>query len=313
MNDLAPIVLFVYNRPWHTRQTLEALIKNDLAAQSTLYIYSDGPKADATEEQKAKIAEVRKLLREKKWCKEVHLIEAEKNKGIDESIIGGITEMFTKTEKLIIMEDDIVTSPSFLTYMNDALRTYENDERVMHISGYMFPVKAKLPETFFYNSASVWGWGTWKRAWKNLTTDLAYIWKIINDSGRIGEFTLSYTNGLDVLFKAVFEGRTNPSWDFKWHGSVFIQKGFCLHPGMSLVRNIGHDSSGVHCKESWNSKIYHNQKIVKRIKVKLVPVIESSEARNAIEGFNKRLSESPLIHKVKHKIKRIVGKLIAES
>src|SRR5438045_2537788 len=116
MTDLAPIVLFVYNRPKHTRQTLEALIKNDLADKSTLFIYADGAKKNASEEQVSRIAEVRKLLREKQWCNQVHIIEAEKNKGLTNSIVEGITSIVNKYGRLIVLEDDIDVSLGFLKY-----------------------------------------------------------------------------------------------------------------------------------------------------------------------------------------------------
>ena len=166
MTNLSPIVLFVYNRPWHTRQTLETLSKNILADQSKLYIYADGPKENATDEQLRKINDVRKLIREKNWCREVEIIEREKNIGIENSTITGVTEIVNKFGKIIVVEDDIVTSVGFLKYMNEALDLYEKYEKVMYISGYMFPVKAKLPETFFLPITSYWGWGTWARAWK---------------------------------------------------------------------------------------------------------------------------------------------------
>jgi len=117
--QLAPIVLFCYNRPWHVEQTLEALSKNELADQSILYIYCDGPKPDATEEQIAKIAEVRQVIRKKQWCKEIHIIENDKNKGLGTSIIDGVSEIIKIYKKVIVLEDDLLTSPFFLDYMNN--------------------------------------------------------------------------------------------------------------------------------------------------------------------------------------------------
>ena len=146
---LAPIVLFVYNRPWHTEQTLNALMQNELADQSVLYIYADGPKENATEEQLKKIEEVRHVIRTKKWCKEVHIIESEKNKGLADSIINGVTEIVNKYGKVIVLEDDIVTSKGFLKYMNEALELYKEEDKVYHISGYMFPVKGNCLKPFF--------------------------------------------------------------------------------------------------------------------------------------------------------------------
>ena len=169
-HNLAPIVLFVYNRPWHTEQTLEALSANKEVQESILYIYADGPKENTTSEELEKIAQVRKVLRNKQWCKEVKIIESVNNKGLADSIIEGVTTVVNNHGKVIVLEDDIVVSTGFLKYMNDALNLYENEEKVMHISGYMFPVKERLPETFFYKQASCWGWATWANRWEELKT-----------------------------------------------------------------------------------------------------------------------------------------------
>ena len=112
--NLAPIVLFVYNRPKHTRQTLEALAQNELASESVLYIYADGPKENANEEVISLISETREVVKSKKWCKEVQIIESNINKGLAESVILGITEVINKHEKVIVLEDDLIISPYFL-------------------------------------------------------------------------------------------------------------------------------------------------------------------------------------------------------
>ena len=148
-NYLAPIVLFVYDRPWHTNQMLDSLAANKLADQSVLYIYSDGPKENSTIEQLKRINDVRELIRERKWCKEVNIVESKKNKGLANSIVDGVTEIVNRYGKIIVLEDDLVLSKGFLKYMNDSLSFYQNNNEVMHISGYMEPVNSNLPETFF--------------------------------------------------------------------------------------------------------------------------------------------------------------------
>src|SRR5687767_6286773 len=106
-NSLAPIVLFVYNRPWHTLKTLEALSKNFLADQSKLYVYADGEKDDASDSSKHRIKEVRQLIREKKWCAEVEIIEHQRNLGLADSVTKGVTEILDKHGRIIVLEDDI--------------------------------------------------------------------------------------------------------------------------------------------------------------------------------------------------------------
>jgi GT2 family glycosyltransferase len=162
----APIVLFVYNRPVHTKRTLKSLEENGLAKESELYIFSDGPKKGCTKDQLEKINTTRKVLREKKWCRKVHIIERKENIGLANSVIAGVSEIVNKFGKVIVLEDDLILSPHFLEYMNNALSRFEKNKKVMQISGYMFPVKIQSDnDAFFLPFTSSWGWATWKRAW----------------------------------------------------------------------------------------------------------------------------------------------------
>lgn len=248
--SLSPIVLFVYNRPEHTKQTLEALADNSLAKESILYIFADGPKANCSPEEFDKIKQTRFILREKQWCKEVFIIESEKNKGLADSIIDGVTEIINKHEKIIVLEDDIVTSSGFLQYMNDALNIYSDEKKVMHISSYLPETSGQknLPETFFLRFMSCWGWATWKDRWQFFIADIDYLY--------------SKTQSLNDINKLRYKGRYSPclleqleanyskkmkTWAIKWFLSIFINKGLCLQPGRSLVRNLGFDGSGINC------------------------------------------------------------------
>jgi len=157
---LAPVALFVYNRTDHVQRTLKSLMVNELADRSDLYIFSDGPRENASEKQIQKIKEVRNLIREKKWCGKVEIIERKENLGLAVSIISGVTEVVNTYGKIIVLEDDLILSPGFLNYMNDGLSLYESDNRVFHIAGHIFETNHELPDTFFYNETSCWGWGT---------------------------------------------------------------------------------------------------------------------------------------------------------
>jgi len=159
---LAPIVLFVYNRPWHMRQTIEALQKNELAEVSELFIFSDGPKSEADKE---KVLEVREYIKTIPGFKSVTLIKRERNIGLAQSIITGVTDVINRYGRIIVLEDDMVTSPYFLKFMNEALEFYKDAEKVVCVHGYIYPIEAKLPETFFLRGADCWGWATWKRGW----------------------------------------------------------------------------------------------------------------------------------------------------
>lgn len=239
----SPIVLFVYNRPEHTRKTIEALLKNDLAEQSELFVYCDGPRSDADSE---KVLQVRDYVNRLTGFRSVRIIERDENIGLAQSIITGVTEIVNRFGRIIVLEDDIVTSRYFLRYMNDALVHYQDVDKVMHISGYMFPIDSNgLPETFFYRSTSCWGWGTWKRSWCYFEKEPV---KLLNEFSKNDreEFCL---NGATDHWKQVvsnFNGRIN-TWAVFWYASVFRLNGLCLHPAESLVENIGHDGSGSHC------------------------------------------------------------------
>lgn len=279
MASLAPIVLFVYNRPWHTEQTLNALKANDLADQSVLYIYADGPKKDATPEQLEKIKEVRKLIRKEKWCREVHIIESESNKGLADSIVAGVTEVVNRHGKIIVLEDDIVTSRGFLKYMNDALDMYENEEKVMHISGYMFPVKGNLPETFFYKQTSCWGWGTWANRWVFLERDIQ---KLFHEAAKL-ERDVYDLDGTNQFWKQLIENleQRKRTWAVFWQFSVLLNHGLCLHPGKSLVSNIGLDGTGENCG---NTKMF-NSAFVETVRVKKIPVVDNKRVYKQLRLF----------------------------
>jgi FkbM family methyltransferase len=284
----APIVLFVYNRPEHTLKTLEALSQNELASESVLYIYADGPKVNASDEQLRLIEQTKEVIRERKWCEEVIIVESPENKGLARSIEEGVTEVVHKHGKIIVLEDDIVTSPGFLRYMNDALDIYQDEERVMHISAYMFPVNKKLPETFFYNTASCWGWATWLNAWQHYEKDAHKLLNSIVESSREYEFdiegTFPFLEHLRMNVKGVIK-----TWAVKWYASFFLKKGFALHPYPSLTNNIGNDGSGVN---SGDTSYYTWKKLADQIPVKKKIIQASIPARKAMQHYYRLRSKS---------------------
>jgi FkbM family methyltransferase len=283
--SLAPIVLFVYNRPWHTEQTLNALMQNELANQSVLFIYADGIKESANKEELKNIQDVRQIIRGTKWCKEVTIVESEINKGLADSIIEGVTKVVNKFGKIIVLEDDIVTSKGFLRYMNDALNIYENEEMVFHVSGYMFPVKKKLPDTFFYNTASCWGWGTWKRAWLFFNNDPDFLLSSIENRSLKKEFNIDDSYDFYGQLEANKNGSLK-TWAVKWYASFFLQKGFALHPYPSLTNNIGHDGLGENCGIS---NLFNWKDLASSISIKKNRLKENTNARKAMHNFNKTL------------------------
>jgi hypothetical protein len=278
MQNLAPIALFVYNRPEHTRRTLSYLQKNLLADESRLFIFSDGPKTAA---DKAKVEEVRQLVKEVTGFKSVKLITRKENLGLANSIISGVTKLVNEYDKVIVFEDDLLSSPYTLQYFNEALNRYAGEEKVMHIGAYMYELQEKnLPETFFYRAASSWGWATWARAWKEFEPDID---KLIDqfDKQKIHRFSIEGTMN---FWKQVqqFKAGKNNSWAIRWYASVFLKGGLTLNPSHSLINNIGHDGSGVH---SNIENMYQVQIAKKGVKEFPVEIKEHQQAYTAIKNF----------------------------
>ena len=239
---LAPIILFVYNRPWHALLTLEALSKNPLAEQSRLFIYSDGPKFNCSNDEHQKILQVREIIRTKKWCKEVEIIERKKNLGIEISEINAITEKVNEYGKVIILEDDHETAPGFLEFINRGLDIYENVSNVYAINGYAFNINYPIQKAVLMPICSSWGWGTWKKKWSAYDPSLKHKNVILNN-----KFLRQRFNAGDYDYCSLLDHPDNP-WDIRWTYSVFMKNGLCLFPTQSLVKNIGFDGSGTHYK-----------------------------------------------------------------
>lgn len=243
INNLAPIVLFTYNRLDHTRQTIEALQKNVYALESVLYIYSDAPKNEKAIES---VNMVRDYLYSVTGFKEIHIIEREENWGLARNIIDGVTKIVKKYGKIIVLEDDIVTSKWFLKYMNDGLTIYKNQGKVMSINGYALPMDTTgIPETYFLKFADCWGWATWDRAWNYFKRDVDTALYDFSDA-ELREF--NFDNSTDY-YKQITDNKNGRlyTWAIFWYAAVFKANGLGLMVRDSLSVNIGFDSTGEHC------------------------------------------------------------------
>jgi hypothetical protein len=245
MRELAPVLLFVYNRPYHTRQTVEALQRNFLASDSELFIYSDAAKS-IKDKDKAKVQEIRDYIHAIKGFKQVKIVERENNWGLASSIVDGVTKTINKYGKVIVLEDDLVTSPCFLKFMNDALTLYENEKKVWHISGWNYPISVEDDsDVFLWRVMNCWGWATWSDRWlyyqKNVDAIIAKF-----DSKMIRQFDLDSSGVFWSQVLANKEGRLD-TWAIFWYVAIFLRKGLCLNPSITYVQNIGLDGSGVHC------------------------------------------------------------------
>ena len=280
--ELAPIALFVYKRLWHTQQTVEALQKNELSEASKLFIFSDGPKSEA---DKKDVQTVRDYVETITGFSSVTVIERERNIGLAQSIITGVTDIVNKYGRIIVLEDDMVSSPHFLKFMNEALEFYKDEERVICIHGYIYPLKAQLPETFFLRGADCWGWGTWKRGWDLFESDGEKLLEEITSKGIQKTFDFNgaypYTKMLQDQIKRKYD-----SWAIRWYASAFLRDKLTLYPGKSLIQNIGFDESGTHCS---TSDAYYTQLAMGPLVLRKIPVEENKLSKEELEKYFKSL------------------------
>lgn len=242
----APIILFVYNRPEHTKKVVESLLQNTLSKESELYIYADAAKDEAALDG---VNLVRDYLFTVSGFKRIHIRLRETNLGVDENIISGVTDVLNMHDKTIVLEDDLVTSPWFLQYMNDALNFYQDREEVASIHAYTYPIQQKLKEVFFLKGADCWGWATWKSKWGLFERDGTKLLNRIIEQKLESEFNFDNTYPYVQALRDQAEGRTK-CWDIRWYASAFLEKKLTLYPGQSMVHNIGHDASGSHCGDT---------------------------------------------------------------
>ena len=277
---LAPIALFVYNRLPHTKKTLENLQLNNLSDKSDIYIFSDGAKND---HDNLAVKEVRNYLKTINGFKNISIITRDENIGLANSIISGVSEVIEKHGKIIVLEDDLITSPHFLEFMNDGLDFYESIDPIVSIHGYIYPTKQELPDTFFLRGADCWGWATWKRGWKLFNPNGSELLEELQQKRLTKKFDFDGRYPFTKMLEDQISGKNN-SWAIRWHASAFLAGKFTLYPGHSLVQNIGIDGSGTHCAAiSIFDVILHND----RIKIKKIIIEENKEAKKAVKNFFK--------------------------
>jgi hypothetical protein len=298
INDIAPIVIFAYNRPIHIQKTLNALAANPLASESELIIFSDAPKNQETVEG---VQAVRSLIKNIQGFKSVKIIERDKNFGLANSIIDGVTSIVDQYGKLIVLEDDLVTSPFFLTYMNDGLKLYENDDRVASIHSYIYPVKKELPDYFFLRGADCLGWATWKRAWDIFNPDAQFLLNEIKKRNLDKLFNFNNSYDYTGMLRAQLEGKVS-SWAVRWYASAFLADKYTLYPGTSFVNHIGFDGSGTNCGDSGN---YDMKFLALYKKLPLMDVCDCAKARKIVTQYfhyNKKNKWYSILKRIKQKI-----------
>lgn len=284
MQSLAPIILFVYNRPSHTRQTIESLLTNPLAKESDLFVYSD---AARNQEDQARVAQVRDYIHSINGFKNTTIIKRERNFGLAKNIIDGVTQTLNQYERTIVLEDDLLLSPHFLEYMNTALELYADEEQVSCITAFNFPIHypTDLQESsFFIKGADCWTWATWNRAWKKFEKDGSALLSQLKAQNLQREFDLDGSYPYTKMLKDQIKGK-NDSWAIRWYASAFLNDMLCLYPRDSLVENIGYE--GTHFKNAPQDELFG--KITKNYtKPYKIPIQENPIARKALHHFFKK-------------------------
>lgn len=229
---IAPVALFVYNRLQNTRATIEHLQRNELAAQTPLYIFSDGGRDECSWKE---VRRLRQYLHTVKGFRSVQVVERPENYYLERNIMEGISQVLQEYDRIIVLEDDICTSPIFLRYMNEALTKYADEARVMHVSAFTNLDVPRLGDTYFTPHMAGWGWGTWRNRWqyfRHYTSREEALQGL--DEADLQRITY---NG---AFRCLNSLERNPiPWDICWELIICRRGGLCLSPTHTLVRNIG--------------------------------------------------------------------------
>lgn len=246
LTNLAPIVLFTYKRLQTTRAVVDALLENPEASRSKLIIFSDAPKVS---NDILKVEEVRHYLTNLTGFESIEINLRDKNLGLAQSFIQGITEILSKYDKAIFLEDDNLVSKHFLSFMNSALNFYEYNQKVICISGYSFPLLPKKKHPYFLRGAETWSMGTWRRSWKYFCSDSSLLLSKV-ESGNLTKKFRSDGFGFYEMLQQQNRGEID-SWGVCWWTSSYINNRYCLYPHQPLCVSIGFGSDSVHCKGSW--------------------------------------------------------------
>lgn len=245
--SLAPIVLFVFNRPWHTQKTIDALIANEESKDSDLWVFSDGPRNENDHESISKVRQVVAAVKRKQFFRDVTIVEAPKNRGLAKSIIKGVSLVIKDAGKVIVLEDDLVTSKDFLRFMNACLDFYGEDSSIGSIAGYSpvtsFPADYNHDVYLAARSCSL-GWGTWKKCWDEVDwtcSEFAAFRR--NPLNRI-RFNSCGTDRYSRLKRQIDRGAE--SWSIRFGFWQFLSRKYTVYSRMNRVLNIGDDGSGVH-------------------------------------------------------------------
>lgn len=243
---LAPIVIFAFNRPKSLQRMIESLRSNALYEESEKFIFIDGPRND---EDRRKIQEVLAIAQ----SVTSNVSASAVNKGLGRSIISGVSAVIEKYGKAIVLEDDLICTPNFLAYMNQALDFYEQDQRIISVCGYGLQIKRPKKydgDVYLSGRSSSWGWATWKDRWVSVDWEVKDWTEFSHNRRKIKEFN---KNGSDMfsMLKGYMEGR-NRSWAIRFCYNQYKTGRYSVCPFLSKVDNDGFGGDATNCKQKYS-------------------------------------------------------------
>jgi hypothetical protein len=249
MIQIAPIILFTYQRLDSLKETISALANNSLASDSDLIIFSDGPKSLKDEPT---VKEVRVYLKTIQGFKSITIHESSSNKGLAASIIQGVSDVLKVYPSAIILEDDLITSTNFLAFMNQALNYYQDKPEILAISGFSPAIKGlREEEVYFTLRASSWGWACWEDRWSKIDWKCEYYHELKKSDSLKSKFN-EMGSDMSLMIKKQMEGKLN-SWAIRFSLHQFQHQLFSVHPAVSKIHNIGiSDAQATNTNQKFN-------------------------------------------------------------
>lgn len=294
----APVVMFVYNRADHFKKTVEALAKCKEAKESELFIFSDAPKDNKAKADVEKVRNLAHNIENSDMFLSVTVKESEKNKGLANSVISGVSDVIEKYGKAIVVEDDCVASQYFLSFMNDCLDRFKDDKRIGSVAGYAPPIefpKEYTSDIFTAYRSCSWGWATWEDRWQNVDWNLTSINELYNSKRLL---KMLNSNGTDRFIRLYRQTKANKnSWSVKFGYHLVKNNMLTVYPRYSYIENIGCDGTGVHSKSGDYKTV--NSDLSKSIKS---PHIEFVLPDKKIQKTMKKFYSGGLISNVKRTI-----------
>ena len=241
---LAPICLFVYNRLDTLQKNIASLKNNFLAQDSVLYIFADGAKNNNDLQS---VLKVRTYIKTITGFKSIIIIESDSNKGLDPSVISGVSFVLQTYESVIVLEDDLILATNFLSFMNQALHFYKLQDKVFSISGNGLDIKIPTEyqyDVYMYQRPASWGWAIWRDRWETVDWEIKDWESFKNDRKQIKEFNKTGSDMFSMLKHSLQGGNM---WDIRFSYNIFKQNKLCVTPVTSKTINDGFTEEGTHC------------------------------------------------------------------